>query len=144
MVQMNHDKTMIINKKTINLINQTNLILINFPKLMKIKIKNMLKKKKHYKNNFNKKLKIMKYNNQKIMIVYKLKHLLYNRIQKPLNFKPMIIKKILENNMMLNKNLILIKKKIFKNPNYRKKMFFSMKVKKMFNKLNLKYKNKNN
>lgn len=41
MVQMNHDKTMIINKKTINLINQTNLILINFPKLMKIKIKNM-------------------------------------------------------------------------------------------------------
>ena len=40
MVQMNHDKTMIINKKTINLINQTNLILINFPKLMKIKIKN--------------------------------------------------------------------------------------------------------
>ncbi len=86
----------------------------------------------------------MKYNNQKIMIVYKLKHLLYNRIQKPLNFKLMIIKKILENNMMLNKNLILIKKKIFKNPNYRKKMFFSMKVKKMFNKLNLKYKNKNN
>jgi len=144
MVQMNHDKIMIINKKTINLINQTNLILINFPKLMKIKIKNMLKKKKHYKNNFNKKLKIMKYNNQKIMIVYKLKHLLYNRIQKPLNFKPMIIKKILENNMMLNKNLILIKKKIFKNPNYRKKMFFSMKAKKMFNKLNLKYKNKNN
>lgn len=144
MVQMNHDKTMIINKKTINLINQTNLILINFPKLMKIKIKNMLKKKKHYKNNFNKKLKIMKYSNQKIMIVYKLKHLLYNRIQKPLNFKPMIIKKILENNMMLNKNLILIKKKIFKNPNYRKKMFFSMKAKKMLNKLNLKYKNKNN
>jgi hypothetical protein len=86
----------------------------------------------------------MKYNNQKIMIVYKLKHLLYNRIQKLLNFKLMIIKKILENNMMLNKNLILIKKKIFKNPNYRKKMFFSMKVKKMFNKLNLKYKNKNN
>lgn len=86
----------------------------------------------------------MKYNNQKIMIVYKLKHLLYNRIQKPLNFKLLIIKKILENNMMLNKNLILIKKKIFKNPNYRKKMFFSMKAKKMFNKLNLKYKNKNN
>lgn len=41
MVQMNHDKIMIINKKTINLLNQTNLILINFPKLMKIKIKNM-------------------------------------------------------------------------------------------------------